>query len=123
MSLAPQADAARLGVAAGGGRPVSFTTISVSDGLSMNHKGMRLSLVSREIIADFIEAVMRACSRLRSAHDCRPRRALLHLSYSCAPPYGRAMLVTQDPTRHRLAACAQQPSQMRRIGVLEAGFS
>jgi dihydroxy-acid dehydratase len=44
MSLAPQADAARLGVAAGGGRPVSFTTISVSDGLSMNHKGMRLSL-------------------------------------------------------------------------------
>ena len=60
MSLAPQADAARLGVAAGGGRPVSFTTISVSDGLSMNHKGMRLSLVSREIIANSIEAVMRA---------------------------------------------------------------
>jgi dihydroxy-acid dehydratase len=60
MSLAPQADAARLGVAEGGGRPVSFTTISVSDGISMNHKGMRLSLVSREIIADSIEAVMRA---------------------------------------------------------------
>ncbi len=59
MSLAPQADAARLGVAAGGGRPVPFTTISVSDGVSMNHKGMRLSLVSREIIADSIEAVMR----------------------------------------------------------------
>ena len=60
MSLAPQADAARLGVAAGGAVPVPFTTISVSDGLSMNHKGMRLSLVSREIIADSIEAVMRA---------------------------------------------------------------
>ena len=59
MSLGPQADAARLGVAAGGGVPVPFTTISVSDGVSMNHKGMRLSLVSREIIADFIEAVMR----------------------------------------------------------------
>jgi dihydroxy-acid dehydratase len=59
MSLAPQADAARLGVAAGGGVPVPFTTISVSDGVSMNHKGMRLSLVSREIIADSIEAVMR----------------------------------------------------------------
>ena len=56
---APQADAARLGVAAGGGVPVPFTTISVSDGVSMNHKGMRLSLVSREIIADSIEAVMR----------------------------------------------------------------
>jgi dihydroxy-acid dehydratase len=60
MSLSPQADAARLGVAAGGGRPVMFSTISVSDGIAMNHKGMRLSLVSREIIADSIEAVMRA---------------------------------------------------------------
>jgi len=60
MSLGPQADAARLGVAAGGAVPVGFTTISVSDGVSMNHKGMRLSLVSREIIADSIEAVMRA---------------------------------------------------------------
>jgi dihydroxy-acid dehydratase len=59
MSLGPQADAARLGVAAGGAVPFSFTTISVSDGVSMNHKGMRLSLVSREIIADSIEAVMR----------------------------------------------------------------
>jgi dihydroxy-acid dehydratase len=59
MSLASQADAARLGVAAGGGVPVPFATISVSDGVSMNHKGMRLSLVSREIIADSIEAVMR----------------------------------------------------------------
>jgi dihydroxy-acid dehydratase len=59
MSLGPQADAARLGVAAGGAVPVAFTTISVSDGVSMNHKGMRLSLVSREIIADSIEAVVR----------------------------------------------------------------
>jgi hypothetical protein len=40
-----------------------------------------------------------ACNGLRSAHDCRPRRALLHLSYSCAPPFGRAMLVTIDPHR------------------------
>src|SRR5215510_2533808 len=60
MSLASQADAARLGVAAGAGVPISFSTISVSDGVSMNHKGMRLSLISREIIADSIEAVMRA---------------------------------------------------------------
>src|SRR5215510_2598720 len=59
MSLASQADAARLGVAAGAGVPISFSTISVSDGVSMNHKGMRLSLVSREIIADSIEAVLR----------------------------------------------------------------
>ena len=60
MSLGPQADAARLGVAAGQGIPVPFTTISVSDGISMNHRGMRMSLVSRELIADSIEAVVRA---------------------------------------------------------------
>ena len=59
MSLRPQADAAKLGVAAAGGTPIEFTTISVSDGTSMNHKGMRMSLVSRELIADSIELVMR----------------------------------------------------------------
>src|SRR5262245_23197774 len=38
-----------------------------------------------------------ACGGLRSAPDCRPRRTSLHLSYSCAPPFGPAILVTQDP--------------------------
>jgi dihydroxy-acid dehydratase len=59
MSLAPQADQARLGVAAGGGVPVCFTTISISDGTSMNHAGMRMSLLSRELIADSVEMVVR----------------------------------------------------------------
>ena len=36
---------------------------------------------------------------LRPAPDCRPQRALLHLSYSCALPCGPAVLVTQDPNR------------------------
>src|SRR5689334_18670177 len=60
MSLLPQADQARLGVAAAGGVPVSFTTISVSDGTSMNHGGMRMSLLSRELIADSVEMAVRA---------------------------------------------------------------
>src|SRR5881397_1570866 len=38
-----------------------------------------------------------ACGGLRSAPDCRPRRAFLHLSYSYASPFGPAILVTQDP--------------------------
>src|SRR6476469_2311331 len=44
-----------------------------------------------------------ACGGLRSTPDCRPRRALLHLSYSYAPPCGPALLVTQrqSPTRSR----------------------
>src|SRR5215831_3565016 len=40
-----------------------------------------------------------ACGGLRSTPDCRPRRALLHLSYSCASPCGPALLVTQNPER------------------------
>ena len=48
------------GVRAAGGFPMVFNTIAVSDGISMGHEGMRASLVSREIIADSVEAVMHA---------------------------------------------------------------
>jgi dihydroxy-acid dehydratase len=48
------------GVRAAGGFPIEFTTIAVSDGISMGHEGMRASLVSREVIADSIETVMHA---------------------------------------------------------------
>jgi dihydroxy-acid dehydratase len=60
MSLAPQADAAKMGVAVAGGTPFGMTTVSVSDGVSMNHRGMRMSLVSREWIADSVEIAVRA---------------------------------------------------------------
>ncbi len=56
MSLAPQVEAARLGLVAGGVTPFEFSTITVADSMSMNHPGMRFSLVSRELIADSIEA-------------------------------------------------------------------
>jgi dihydroxy-acid dehydratase len=46
------------GVRDAGGFPLEFTTIAVSDGISMGHEGMRGSLVSREIIADSVECVM-----------------------------------------------------------------
>jgi len=59
LPLRAQAEAAKLGVAAAGGTPREFTTISVADSMSMAHRGMRFSLASREIIADSIEAVMR----------------------------------------------------------------
>ena len=48
------------GVRSADGFPLEFTTIAVSDGISMGHEGMRASLVSREIIADSVEAVMHA---------------------------------------------------------------
>jgi dihydroxy-acid dehydratase len=59
MTLEPQAEHAKSGVSEAGGTPRGFTTIAVSDGISMNHRGMRFSLISRELIADSIEAVLR----------------------------------------------------------------
>jgi len=47
------------GVRDAGGVPFDFASISVADSMSMNHGGMRYSLVSREIIADGVEAVAR----------------------------------------------------------------
>ncbi|MBP7972486.1 MAG: dihydroxy-acid dehydratase [Candidatus Nanopelagicales bacterium] len=60
LSLARLAINAKEGVHAAGGFPMQFGTISVSDGISMGHEGMHFSLVSREIIADSVEAVMQA---------------------------------------------------------------
>ena len=60
LSLARLAQAAKEGVHAGGGYPLQFGTVSVSDGISMGHEGMHFSLVSREVIADSVETVMQA---------------------------------------------------------------
>ncbi|WP_432175253.1 dihydroxy-acid dehydratase [Streptomyces sp. Tue6028] len=58
LSLARLARAAKTGVRDAAGFPLEFGTISVSDGISMGHEGMRASLVSREVIADSVETVM-----------------------------------------------------------------
>jgi dihydroxy-acid dehydratase len=60
LSLSRLAKRVKEGVRAAGGFPLEFGTISVSDGISMGHEGMRASLVSREIIADSVECVMHA---------------------------------------------------------------
>jgi dihydroxy-acid dehydratase len=60
LSLDRLAKAAKEGVHTGGGFPLEFGTISVSDGISMGHEGMHFSLVSREVIADSVEIVMSA---------------------------------------------------------------
>ncbi len=60
LSLQRLAQASKEGVHAGGGYPLEFGTISVSDGISMGHEGMHFSLVSRDLIADSVETVMSA---------------------------------------------------------------
>jgi len=54
------AQKAKDGVKASGATPREFSTIAVSDGIAMGHEGMKSSLVSREVIADSIELMVRA---------------------------------------------------------------
>src|SRR5512132_1743639 len=59
IALMRQAQVVKKGVAAAGGTPREFCTITVTDGIAMGHQGMKSSLVSREVIADSIELTMR----------------------------------------------------------------
>ncbi|MEO6270218.1 MAG: dihydroxy-acid dehydratase [Lautropia sp.] len=102
LSLRPQAEAAKMGVAMAGGTPFEFTTISVSDGVSMNHRGMRMSLMSRELIADSIELVMRghAYDALVGLAGCDKTlpgimMAMVRLNCPSVFMYGGAMLPGQ----------------------------
>ncbi len=54
------AENAKEGVAQNGATPRIFSTIAVSDGIAMGHEGMKSSLISREVIADSIELMVRA---------------------------------------------------------------
>jgi dihydroxy-acid dehydratase len=58
MSLRRLAEHAKKGVRDAGGVALEFGTITVSDGISMGHEGMRASLVSREVITDSVETVV-----------------------------------------------------------------
>jgi dihydroxy-acid dehydratase len=53
------AEKVKQGVRAGGGTPMEFNTVAISDGITMGTEGMKASLISREIIADSIELVGR----------------------------------------------------------------
>ena len=57
MNLDKIVEAVRMGVAMAGGNPVVFPAIAVCDGIAMGHKGMKYSLVTRDLIADSTEAM------------------------------------------------------------------
>ena len=59
-SLRRLAESAKVGVRTNDGVALEFGTITVSDGISMGHEGMRASLVSREVICDSVETVVHA---------------------------------------------------------------
>jgi len=60
IHLPELAQKAKDGVKDGGATPREFSTIAVSDGIAMGHEGMKSSLISREVIADSIELMVRA---------------------------------------------------------------
>ena len=56
------AEHVKAGIRAAGGTPLEFNTVSISDGITMGTEGMKTSLISREVIADSIELVVRGNS-------------------------------------------------------------
>ncbi|MBQ9099460.1 MAG: dihydroxy-acid dehydratase [Clostridia bacterium] len=60
MNLDKIAEAVKLGVAMAGGTPIMFPAIAVCDGIAMGHEGMKYSLVTRDLIADSTEAMVKA---------------------------------------------------------------
>ncbi len=60
VHLQPLAQAIKLGIAEAGGTPLEFPSIAICDGLATGHAGMRMPMVSRELIADSIELMVTA---------------------------------------------------------------
>ena len=60
VHLQPLCQAIKLGIAEAGGTPLEFPSIAICDGLATGHKGMRMPMVSREMIADSIELMITA---------------------------------------------------------------
>ena len=60
MNLDKIVDAVKLGVAMAGGTPIVFPAIAVCDGIAMGHEGMKYSLVTRDLIADSTECMIKA---------------------------------------------------------------
>lgn len=60
MNLDKITEAVRIGVAMGGGTPIVFPAIAVCDGIAMGHEGMKYSLITRDLIADSTEAMVKA---------------------------------------------------------------
>ena len=101
IALMRQAQSAKKGVDEAGGTPREFCTITVTDGIAMGHQGMKSSLVSREVIAEFDRA--HHARPLLRRHG-RPRRlrqvAARHDDGDAAPQRaGRVHVRRLDPAR------------------------
>src|SRR5258705_9158042 len=88
------------------GQPPVFDIVTDFDNFCSGSLALAsLNLACRNLVPTFPQRspplllTTAACGGLRSTPDCRPRRTFLHLSYSCATPFGPAILVTQCQLR------------------------
>src|SRR5690242_17612086 len=107
LTLRDLAQHARRGIVAGGGTPIEFNTIAVTDGIAMGSEGMRASLVSRETIADSIELAVRghcldAMVLLVGCDKTIPAAAMAaaRLDIPCVILYGGTIMPGSCPSRH-----------------------
>ena len=102
----------KAGIRAAGGTPMEFNTISVSDGVSMGTEGMRASLISREVIADSIELVVRGhlLDGLVCLVGCDKTIPAAAMALCAARPARAGALQRLDRARHASAA-ATSPSR------------
>ncbi len=128
------AEKVKEGIRAAGGTPIEFNTIVISDGISMGTEGMKASLVSREVIADSIELVVRghcfdAVVALSGCDKTIPGTvmALARLDLPSLMLYGGSILpgqfqgrdVTIQDVFEAVGACATGRITPKELGELE----
>ncbi len=103
MNLDKITEAVKMGVAMAGGTPIMFPAIAVCDGIAMGHRGMKYSLVTRDLIADSTEAMVLAhgFDGLVMIPNCDKNVPGLLMAYSCraAPCLPAAWTVTRPAFR------------------------
>ncbi len=134
LHLRRLAEKVKEGIRAAGGTPIEFNTIVVSDGISMGTEGMKASLVSREVIADSIELVVRghcfdAVVALSGCDKTIPGTvmALARLDLPSLMLYGGSILpgqfqgrdVTIQDVFEAVGACATGRITPKELGELE----
>ena len=113
------------GIKAAGMTPLEFNTISISDGITMGTEGMKGSLISREMIADSIELVVKSnmfdgCIAISSCDKTIPGTimALIRLNIPSLMLYGGTIKPGKFPGRYPMDAMDGQPQENKDINIV-----
>lgn len=113
------------GIRAAGATPLEFNTVSISDGITMGTEGMKGSLISRDLIADSIELVVRsnmfdACIAISSCDKTIPGTimGLIRLNIPSLMLYGGTIKPGKFPGRYPMDAQDGQPQEDKDINIV-----